>query len=62
MNVARRRGWAAEGFAGSAVLGLAVCAYASALALHGNGFIAVFVGGLAFGRQADSAASRWCRS
>ena len=33
---ARRRGWAAEGFAGSAVLGLAICAYASALALHGR--------------------------
>jgi sodium/hydrogen antiporter len=49
MNAARRRGWAAEGFAGSAVLGLAVCAYASALALHGNGFVAAFVGGLAFG-------------
>jgi sodium/hydrogen antiporter len=49
VNTARRRGWAAEGFAGSAVLGLAVCAYASALALHGNGFVAAFVGGLAFG-------------
>ena len=49
VNVARRRGWAAEGFAGAAVLGLAVCAYASAVALHGNGFIAAFVGGLAFG-------------
>jgi NhaP-type Na+/H+ or K+/H+ antiporter len=49
VNVARRRGWAAEGFAGSAVLGLAVCAYAAALALHGNGFIAAFAGGLAFG-------------
>ena len=49
VGVARRRGWAAEGFAGSAVLGLAVCAYASGVALHGNGFIAAFVGGLAFG-------------
>jgi sodium/hydrogen antiporter len=49
MNAARRRGWTAEGFAGSAVLGLAVCAYASAVALHGNGFIAAFVGGLAYG-------------
>jgi sodium/hydrogen antiporter len=49
VNAARRRGWAAEGFAGSAVLGLAVCAYASAVALHGNGFIAAFTGGLAFG-------------
>jgi sodium/hydrogen antiporter len=49
VNAARRRGWAAGGFAGSAVLALAVCAYACALALHGNGFIAAFVGGLAFG-------------
>jgi NhaP-type Na+/H+ or K+/H+ antiporter len=48
VNVARRRGWAASGFAGSAVLALAVCAYACALALHGNGFIAAFVGGLAY--------------
>ena len=49
VSTARRRGWVAEGFAGSAVLGLAVCAYASAVAAHGNGFIAAFVGGLAFG-------------
>jgi NhaP-type Na+/H+ or K+/H+ antiporter len=52
VRLARRRGWAAEGFAGAAVLGLAVCAYASAVALHGNGFIAAFVGGLAFGTAA----------
>jgi NhaP-type Na+/H+ or K+/H+ antiporter len=49
VKAGRRRGWVAGGFAGTAVLGLAVCAYASALALHGNGFIAAFVGGLAFG-------------
>jgi sodium/hydrogen antiporter len=49
VRVARKRDWAAEAFAGSAVLALAVCAYACALALHGNGFIAAFVGGLAFG-------------
>ncbi|HEV8274611.1 MAG TPA: cation:proton antiporter [Streptosporangiaceae bacterium] len=49
VNAARQRAWIAEGFAGSAGLGLAVCTYASALALHGNGFIAAFVGGLAFG-------------
>ena len=49
---ARRRDWAAEGFAGAAVLGLAVCVYASAVALHGNGFIAAFTGGLAFGGAA----------
>jgi NhaP-type Na+/H+ or K+/H+ antiporter len=49
VNVVRRRGWAEGGFAGSAVLALAICAYASALALHGNGFIAAFTGGLAYG-------------
>ena len=49
VNAARRRGWAADGFAGAAVLGLAVCAYTSSAAVHGNGFIAAFVGGLAFG-------------
>ena len=58
VSAARRRGWVAEGFAGPAVLGLAVCAYASAVALHGNGFIAAFVGGLAFGTAAAGAASR----
>jgi len=49
VKVARGRAWVAEGFAGSAVLALAICAYACALSLHGNGFIAAFVGGLAFG-------------
>ncbi len=49
VKAARRRGWAEGDFAGSAVLALAVCAYACALALHGNGFIAAFVGGIAFG-------------
>ncbi len=45
---ASRRGWAAGGFAGATVLGLAVCLYATAVALDGNGFIAAFVGGLSF--------------
>ena len=49
VNAARKRHWVAEGFAGPAGLGLAVCAYASSVAVHGNGFIAAFVGGLAFG-------------
>ncbi len=58
VKVARRRGWAAEGFAGPAALGLAVCAYASGVALHGNGFIAAFVGGLAFGTAAGRRGER----
>jgi NhaP-type Na+/H+ or K+/H+ antiporter len=48
VKLASGRGWVAGSFAGSAVLALAVCAYACALALHGNGFIAAFAGGLAF--------------
>ena len=45
-------------FAGSAVLALAVCAYACALALHGNGFIAAFVGGLAYGATSGKPGER----
>ena len=36
-------------FAGIAVLALALLSYACALALHGNGFVAAFCGGLALG-------------
>jgi NhaP-type Na+/H+ or K+/H+ antiporter len=46
---ARRHGTAAESFAGIAVLALALASYASAVALNGNGFVAAFCGGLAFG-------------
>jgi NhaP-type Na+/H+ or K+/H+ antiporter len=49
---ARERGWAAEDFAGIAVLALALAAYATAVAVHGNGFVAAFCGGLAFGAVA----------
>ncbi len=58
VNVARLRGWAEGGFAGSAVLALAICAYACALALHGNGFIAAFVGGLAYGASSGKLGER----
>jgi sodium/hydrogen antiporter len=56
IKVARRRGWVAEGFAGAAVLGLAACSYATSVALHGNGFIAAFVGGLGFAAAGGPAA------
>jgi NhaP-type Na+/H+ or K+/H+ antiporter len=49
---ARRTGWAAEEFAGIAVLALALLAYMASTSLHGNGFIAAFAGGLAFGATA----------
>jgi len=52
MRIARRRGWATEDFAGPAVLALALAAYAGTLWLDGNGFVAAFVAGLAFGHSA----------
>jgi NhaP-type Na+/H+ or K+/H+ antiporter len=56
VKAGRRRGWVAEGFAGAAVLGLALCAYATSVALGGNGFIAAFTGGLAFAAAGGGAA------
>ena len=52
MRRARRRRWADEEFAGVAVLALALAAYLGALVLDGNGFVAAFCGGLAFGSAA----------
>ncbi len=49
---ARRRGWASDDFSGVAVLALALAAYEAALQLHGNGFVAAFCGGIAFGAAA----------
>lgn len=49
---ARRCHWAAEDFVGIAVLALALLTYATAVGLHGNGFVAAFCGGLAFGAAA----------
>ncbi|HUO47245.1 MAG TPA: cation:proton antiporter [Acidimicrobiales bacterium] len=49
LALAARRGWSAPRFRPLAVLSLAVFAYAGALAAHTNGFVAAFVGGLAFG-------------
>jgi sodium/hydrogen antiporter len=56
VKVARGRGWVAEGFAGAAVLALALCSYATSEALGGNGFIAAFTGGLAFAAAGGQAA------
>ncbi|HYJ75599.1 MAG TPA: cation:proton antiporter [Kineosporiaceae bacterium] len=58
LRVARRRAWVDEEFAGPAVLALALLAYAVALACGGNGFVAAFVGGLAFGSAAGRASPR----
>jgi NhaP-type Na+/H+ or K+/H+ antiporter len=52
LRQARSRGWTAEEFTGIAVLALALAAYALALTLGGNGFVAAFCGGMAFGAAA----------
>jgi NhaP-type Na+/H+ or K+/H+ antiporter len=49
---ARDRGWAAEDFTGVAVLALALLAYLASVAVDGNGFVAAFCGGIAFGAAA----------
>src|SRR3954451_20286943 len=49
MQAARRHGWASEDLSGPSVLALALAAYAGTLWLDGNGFVAAFVAGIAFG-------------
>ena len=49
LQLARRRGTATEDFAGIGVLALSLLAYSAALAVGGNGFVAAFCAGLAFG-------------
>jgi NhaP-type Na+/H+ or K+/H+ antiporter len=58
MRTARRRGWEAEDFAGPAVLALALLAYSLTIWIDGNGFVAAFVGGLAFGNSAGRGGSK----
>ena len=43
------RGWSTESFEGLGVLALAALSFFAAETIHGNGFIAAFVAGLAFG-------------
>lgn len=57
LRLARRHGFTADDFAGVAVLALALLAYGTALTLQGNGFVAAFCGGLAFGALAGPRAS-----
>ncbi|MER7970963.1 cation:proton antiporter [Streptomyces sp. NPDC096080] len=59
LHAALRRGWAAEDFAGAAVLALALFSYTSAVLLGGNGFVAAFMCGLAFGAAHRRGAPRW---
>jgi NhaP-type Na+/H+ or K+/H+ antiporter len=50
LTLARRRGWTSPGWEAVAVIALALLSYAASDAVHASGFVAAFVGGLAFGR------------
>ena len=54
MSHAAEGRWSAPGFRPLATLGLAIFAYSSAIEAHGNGFIAAFIGGMAFGSVVSS--------
>lgn len=56
LRQARRHGWTAEDFTGIGVLALALVAYETAIVLGGNGFVAAFCGGMAFGAAAGKRA------
>ncbi|MEU8613714.1 cation:proton antiporter [Actinoplanes sp. NPDC048791] len=58
LRAAGRRGWTDDSFAGPAVLALALGAYAASVAAHGNGFVAAFAGGIAFGQVAGRGGPR----
>ena len=49
LRAAKRRGWMTEVSEQFAMLGLGLAAYFCALAIHGNGFVAAFIGGIVFG-------------
>jgi NhaP-type Na+/H+ or K+/H+ antiporter len=53
-RLARERGWSGRSFLPLAVLGLALVAYAATVVAGGNGFVAAFLGGMAFGSVASS--------
>lgn len=53
LSLAARRGWTATGGRRLAAVSVAVGAYATAVAIEANGFIAAFVAGIAFGAALD---------
>ena len=57
-RLARDRGWLSDDWAGPAVLALALLAYTGAVFVDANGFVAAFVGGLAFGATAGRTEKR----
>lgn len=55
LRLARRRSWVTSTVETLAVLALALLAYAAAVEVGGNGFVAAFVGGMAFGAARKTA-------
>jgi sodium/hydrogen antiporter len=55
LNLSRRAGWSEASYGPLSVLALALFAYTVALVAGTNGFVAAFVGGMAFGTVADDA-------
>ena len=55
------RDWVDDKFAGPAVLALALLAYAASVAVNGNGFVAAFIAGAAFGSLAGKVGPREVR-
>ena len=49
LALSRRHGWGSPEFRPLAILALALCAYSCAVVAGTNGFIAAFIGGMAFG-------------
>jgi NhaP-type Na+/H+ or K+/H+ antiporter len=49
INIAAQRGWIGHGGRRIAMLAIAIAAFEAALVIEGNGFIAAFVAGIAFG-------------
>jgi NhaP-type Na+/H+ or K+/H+ antiporter len=56
LRLARRASWATSAIETLAVLALALLAYAAAVEAGGNGFVAAFAGGMAFGAARRAAA------
>jgi len=51
-RVSRRRGWLSDELGGPAALTMALLLYVAVHGVHGNGFVAVFVGGLVYAAAA----------
>jgi sodium/hydrogen antiporter len=58
LHQATKRKWVSGAYAGLSCLALAIMAYTVADLVHGNGFIAAFVGGLATGRVSREVGER----